>query len=406
MLTSDQSIVVYDRGRALPDRLTRLAHGHYLGLAGKMLAVYRTGIGRTRKELHRSVEGVFADEPDCEIRRIRAFAKLLDERSVYETDRQGRASKLRVAVFSMAAPSHPLVRVPDRLFETGETAVKERIARDLGRPWDEIERGLYADVIDHQPLREFPGYEHSQDLLSRYNVAQVQAALYRAERMEIVARGDFKTILRYAKLAKLLHDLRREGPSVYRITLAGPASVLWETRRYGVNLARFLPALLASRGWTMEAVIRTPWGRKARLSLSEKDGLRSHLPPPEEFDSSVEQAFSEKFGQARDGWTLHREAEILHEGQTAFVPDFVFRHEDGAEVLFEIVGFWTPEYLAHKRETLRRFRGKRILLAVSEPLVRKDIPIPGEVLVYKTALKIEPVIEALERLRSAKPLQD
>jgi hypothetical protein len=28
------------------------------------------------------------------------------------------------------------------------------------------------------------------------------------------------------------------------------------------------------------------------------------------------------------------------------------------------VGFWTPEYLARKRETLRRFRGHNALLAV------------------------------------------
>jgi len=150
----------------------------------------------------------------------------------------------------------------------------------------------------------------------------------------------------------------------------------------------------------MRAVVQTPWRSRAVLQLSSRDGYRSHLPPPEEFDSTVEESFANKFGEERDDWRLLREAEIVHEGQTAFVPDFVFRHEDGTEVLFEIVGFWTPEYLAAKRETLRRFRGRNILLAVPQRSVREKAIIPDNVIVYKTALKLGPVMEALERIRT------
>jgi hypothetical protein len=177
--------------------------------------------------------------------------------------------------------------------------------------------------------------------------------------------------------------------------------VLSETRRYGVNLARFVPALLACKGWKMEAKLQTPWGGKAKLALSDEDGLKSHLPPPEEFDSSVEEGFARKWGDGpRDGWTLHREAAIVHHYQTAFVPDFVFRHEDGTEVLFEIVGFWTPEYLDHKREVVREFRKKhRILLAVREQSLRDGASIPEEVIVYKAALTLGPVLQALARVR-------
>jgi predicted nuclease of restriction endonuclease-like RecB superfamily len=399
MLTNAHAIVAYDRGRAVPDRLTRKAHAHYVGYAAKMLAVYRSGAGRPRGDLHRSVEGIFADEADCPPRRIQAFCKLLDDAGVFATDPQGRAAALRLSVFGRAAAFHPLVREPDRLFESGEEAVKARIAKDLGRPWAEIEADLYADVIGAQRLLRFEGYPSPEALLSRYNVAQLQACLYRAERMSVTATGDFKTILRYAKLARLLHDIRRLGPSLYRMDLSGPASALGETRRYGVAMARFVPALLACRGWEMRAQLSAPWGGKARLELSWMDGLTSHLPAPEEFDSAVEEAFAKKFGAEREGWRLFREAEIVHEGQTAFVPDFVFRHADGAEVLFEIVGYWTPEYLAAKRETYRTFRGRRILMAVPARSLREDAAIPEDVLVYKSAIKIGPVLEALERMR-------
>jgi predicted nuclease of restriction endonuclease-like RecB superfamily len=212
-----------------------------------MLEVYRNGIGRQRRELHRQVEAVFADEPDCPIRRIQAFCKLLDDKSVYRTDPKGQAAQLRLKVFSLAAKLHPLVTEADRLFEHGEAESKTRIAEELGKPWPEIEAGLYADVMAFQPLASFEGYPDGPALLSRYNVAQLQACLYRAESMTVEAAGDFKTILRYAKLARLLHEIRPLGPSRYRIAFSGPASILRETRSYGVNFARFLPALLACR---------------------------------------------------------------------------------------------------------------------------------------------------------------
>lgn len=406
MLTSEHAIVVYDRGRALPDRLTRGAHGHYLAHAKRLLSVYQTGIGRTRRELHRSIDGILADESDCEARRIRSFAKLLDDAGQFDTDRYAKASKLRLDVFERAARFHPIVHTPDRLFETGEQEVKSQIAHDLGRPWHEIDAELYADVIDLQPLRSFKGYPSPEALLSRYNVAQLQACLYRAEWMVVIARADFKTILRHLKLARLLHEVEKQGPSLYRIKISGPLSILRETRRYGVNLARFLPSLLTCKEWEMEALVKTHWDGKAKLSLSSRDGFQSHLPEPELFDSSLEEDFAKKFGQERDGWRLFREAEIVHEGQTAFVPDFVFRHVDGTEALFEIVGFWTPEYLAHKRETLRRFRERRILMAVPARSIRENATIPGDVLVYKSAIKIGPVMEALERFRTNVPGHD
>ena len=145
----------------------------------------------------------------------------------------------------------------------------------------------------------------------------------------------------------------------------------------------------------------SPWKTKARLELNDRDGFKSHLPPAEEFDSTVEEAFAAKFGPERDGWRLIREGEILHQGQSVFVPDFVFRHQDGTQVLMEIVGFWTPEYLASKRQTLLQFRQHHILIALPERSVREDATVGGNVILYKTALKLQPVLETLERCRAA-----
>ena len=401
MLTKELAIADYDfqAGRVLPDRLTRQQHAQYLDYAERMLHVYRNGIGRTRRELRRAVWQILADEDDCPARRIDAFCKLLDDAGRYQRDTRGRAAALRREVFHMAAVKHPLVRKADRLFETEETRVKAEIATRLGRPWAEIDRELFADVMEFHRLARFEGYADGPALLARYNVAQVQAALFGAVSMTVWASDDFKTILRYAKLARLMHAIVRQGEGRYRLHFDGPASVLRETRRYGAAMARFLPALIACASWRLHAVIHTRRrGWTMGLDLSSNDGLNSHLPAPEMFDSHVEESFAEKWGEEkRDGWRLVREGEILHQGQKVFVPDFVFRHDDGRQVRMEIVGFWTPEYLEAKVRTLRAFQHERILLAVAEPATKRIAELPAEAIPYKSALLIKDVLGGLEQ---------
>jgi uncharacterized protein len=399
MLLSEHAIVVFERGRAIPDRLTRQAHARYPAYAGQMLRAYRQGIGRTRRALHQAVERILADEPDCDPRRVQAFAKLLDDLGEFDTDRAGRAARLRLQVFGLAAAYHPLVAARGNMFEHEEAEVKTKIASELGRSWDEIESALYADVIDEQRLRTFGTDYDETALLARYNVAQTQACLYRAAKMTIEAAADFKPIIRAAKLAGLLHEITRLGPSRYRIFLSGPASVLRRTRSYGVNMAKILPVLLACADWKMTAEIEAPFGRPALLGLSPADGLSSRASSPPEYDSELERKFAANFGAKRDGWTLIREGGIIHAGQRVFIPDFVFRHEDGTEVLFEIVGFWTPQYLAHRLDTLKFCRGQPLLLAAPINIAAELPALPECIITFAHAIKVPPLLERLERIR-------
>jgi hypothetical protein len=288
------------------------------------------------------------------------------------------------------------------LFGKDEQQVKAEIAAALNMSWEEIDSRLFADIIECHRLREFAGYLDGAALLARYNVAQAQAALFDALEMTVWAREDFKTILRYAKLARLLHTIRRDGEESYVIRFDGPASLLRETRRYGAAMARFLPALIACRGWRMHALVRrrgASWVN--RFELSPGDGLTSHLPPPDEFDSSLEEAFAEKWGvEPREGWSLVREGDLLHREQRVFVPDFVLRHADGRRVLLEIVGFWTPEYLNAKLRTLDMFRKERIVIALAgsprHAAFDAQLAATGASLIrFKSSLAVKSVVEFL-----------
>jgi predicted nuclease of restriction endonuclease-like RecB superfamily len=400
MLTKDLAVANLDfhRFRIEPDRLTQQKHGHYLAVVEAMLRVYQTGTGLRRRDLHRRIQNLFTEIPDCPPRRIDAFCKLLDDQSVYDDSGRKKAPALRREVFGRAAAHHPLVQTADTLFDSTISGVQQKISAELGKPWHEIEDQLFADVIEFHRLKEFPGYPDARAFLSRYNVAQVQVALFSAVSMQLRVSANFKQILRAIRLAQLMHSITRISDSVFDIQIDGPASVLRETRRYGVQMARFLPALVASSGWSLEARIAVSGRLRMTLELRDTDRLRSNISPETEFDSTIEQEFSEKWGtDPREGWTLFRESEFLFAGQKTFVPDFVFHHVTGVKVYFEIVGFWTPEYLQARQKTMLTFSEYPVMIAVHHLAQHlfTDLTASHRVITYKTTLTVKPVVETL-----------
>ncbi|MFO1065894.1 MAG: DUF790 family protein [Pirellulales bacterium] len=402
MLTREMAISTFQNNRIVPDRLTRARHAHYPDLAARMLDVYRNGIGCTREELHRDLRAVFSDEVDCPVRRIEAFCKLLDEESEYEHESGTRAAELRIKVFRAAARLHPLVVEADPWFEHEESTAKEQIAAELNTTWPELSSKLFCDLLQFHRLKSFHDDFTPRDLLARYNVAQVQVCLFDAVKMKVQVQTDFKEVLRYAKLAGLMHRIERSGEG-YVLEFDGPASLLQSTHRYGTAMAKFLPGLLACRRWRMKALLKIArWNRHAVMELDSDCGLSSRTAVVQDFDSSVEQKFAEKWGtEPREGWSLERESEILHAGQKVFIPDFTFQHTDGRRVCLEIVGFWTPEYLQQKLATLETFREHRLLLAVQESSSEMFEGHSEKLVRYKTVLKVDAVLEKLRNFEAS-----
>lgn len=405
MLTSQQALAHFDyaTGRVYPDRLSRVRHQEYLEIAERLLEIYRSGIGQTRQLLHQRVEEVFKELDDCPQRRISALIKLLEDRCQYGTDGKRQAAKLRLAVFQAAAPHHPLSERSPGIFGSQQIEVKRQIARDWKMSWPELERKLFCDVMEFHTLESFEGYSDGMELLARYNVAQVQAGLYRAVRMTLWARSDLKAIIRLVKLSRLMHTITRGPDGTYRFSLNGPASALRATRRYGVSMAKMIPGLLACRDWKMNALIPVgKSGRQLALQLTSQDGLTSPSQATDEFDSEVEADLMQKWNEVSlPAWKLTRESELLVHAQKVFTPDFVATHETGRQVFMEIVGYWTPEYLKSKVETLKCFSEHRILVIAQEEarptLSQLPLETQESIVWYKSnRIPIQQVLEALQ----------
>ncbi|HEU5320272.1 MAG TPA: DUF790 family protein, partial [Methylomirabilota bacterium] len=321
--------------------------------------------------------------------------KLLDDVATYEWPSAGRCAERRVEVFEAAAACHPVLDAGAGLALLAEAFTPA--PADHG----EAVAALYADYPEYHRLAAFPPGYTAAALRADYDLAQAQALLYSATRVTVEAGRDFKHILRYARLARLLHRVERLGGDRWRFVFDGPSSVLRRTRAYGVDFARFLAALVRLADWRLQAEIqlRPDW-RPFTFTLTAGDGLGVGRAAPPEFDSEVEAAIARKFGRERAGWRLLREGAVLDlGGGSVLVPDFVFRHADGTEVVLEIVGYWTPEYLADKLGRLRTVRGVKLLVAVPRALALRAGALPAAVLAFKRRLLLRDLLPRLEGFR-------
>ncbi len=144
--------------------------------AGRMLEVYRSGLNRMRRHLHRDIHAIFNDEVECPTRWIDAFCKLLDGASEYAGIPSQQAARLRMQVFRKGASRHPLVNYADRWFENQEDDAKRQIAAEMSEEWSRIERRLFGDLPEAHRLERFNDFVSPVALRARYNVAQTQFA--------------------------------------------------------------------------------------------------------------------------------------------------------------------------------------------------------------------------------------
>jgi len=82
----------------------------------------------------------------------------------------------------------------------------------------------------------------------------------------------------------------------------------------------------------------------------------------------VEERFAREFRRLAPVWDVTREPEPIAAGGTLIFPDFALRHRSdlAREWLLEIVGFWTPDYVARKLALYRSAGLPNLILCIDE----------------------------------------
>lgn len=403
MLPSELLSYRYNGEEVVPKRLA--LDNTNLAMARETITLFGDCRGLQRIDLDEQLEVLEGEDTDYRIKRGLAHI-LANAFCRFETVSPLEPQVLREKVFAHSAMNSPGKEATLSAVQRVAEALTEELRREV-RP-EQVEAGLYADLSNHQLMTEYQE-PTPEALLHRYNLAQVQGVLYRAEQLTLTAHrndpGEYKLLFRYLKLFQLMSYIEGHVEHGFTITVDGPTSLFKASTRYGLALAKLLPALLHVTRWSMVAQLKprgtydgTP--ETARFSLDSTCKLVSHYPPGKTYDSILEQAFTESWAKTKTEWQLEREVDLVPIPGSVMVPDFRLVHPDGRSYLLEIVGYWRPEYLKKKFAQVRKSGRSDLILAVSERLnlegagIKLD-NVPAKIVWFKGKVSPKDVLEAI-----------
>jgi predicted nuclease of restriction endonuclease-like RecB superfamily len=329
----------------------------YRPAAEQVIETYEPG--RTRAEIEAAVSDL---ETHDTFKLVRGLSKLLDRRSEFEHRAPEPPQRLREAVF-------------ERGFVTDDSergTVIEQVARDHDLEAAAVETSLWADR-ESEAVLVTPPEIGPLELLQQYNLSLTQTLLFDAQELEFTASDNYQEIFGLIGYLGLMYRVDDD----LAVTVTGPASLFSKTRKYGTTLAKLIPAIMKAEEWSITAQVETEVSDETRIYEFDLDDSQESLFPErtavDSFDSEVERDFATRINSLADGWTVEREPTILRTGTSVMIPDFAFTRERFAEgepaFYLEVVGFWTPEYLAEKLEKVRIVESEHpLMLAVNETL--------------------------------------
>lgn len=403
MLPTDLLISRQNGETIIPKRLPIAAD--YLAIAKEQITCFQESIGQTKGELSQKLLILEGDSPDYKIKR--GFAHLLTNHFAnFEIISPLEPQELRKRVFEQAANFVPIPQ--------NRSLILEKIAQQLSQELNQeifpvaLEKGLYADLAENKILTQFDA-PTPENLIHRFNLSQIQGIFYRASYLIINVHrndpGEYKYLFRYLKLFRLMTYIEGDADTGFTITIDGPTSLFKANSRYGIEIAKLIPALLHVTHWNLKAQLQykdsyTGTIKKQQFNLEDNCGLVSHYSPGKPYDSMLEESFAKRWLQLKTEWQLEREVDLVPLPGGVMIPDFRLVHPDGRVFLLEIVGYWRPEYLQKKFLQVKSAQANNLILAVSERLNLEKAGVkfqnlPAQVIWFKDKLSPQAVLEVL-----------
>ncbi|MBI3108242.1 MAG: DUF790 family protein, partial [Candidatus Rokubacteria bacterium] len=139
-------------------------------------------------------------------------------------------------------------------------------------------------------------------------------------------------------------------------------------------------------------------GRRLALELRPGDPIFPAV-EPRRYDSRLEEHFARDFRRLAPEWDVVREPEPVPVGSTLIFPDFALQHRTDAarRWLLEIVGFWTPDYVANKLALYRRARLTNLILCLDEDrnCAEADLPSAAPVVRFRRRVDATAVLRCV-----------
>jgi len=364
-------------------------------LAGRVLGTFQGHVGRERGALRDALRDLEGEAEDFKL--VRGLAHLVERDAGFEVRAPVDPERARRTAFT-AAEEVGVVHEDERAAALAEAARK--FPGDVSP--EALADALHADRETREVVAAVPDRWTPERLVAQYNLSLAMTALFDATELRVTC-SDPRRLVSAVKRLGLLYEVVATDDG-REVVLTGPDAVFRHTRRYGTRFARVLRTVAKTADWRVEATVDDR-GTERRLVLTDEDLDVPDADPVTEvsFDSGVEREFAQRFQALDLDWALVREPDVLAAGaDRLMVPDFAFEYAYGDErVYFEIMGFWTPEYVEKKLDQLAETEETLLVavdrdLGVGEEIAARD----HRVVEYAGSVRVKDVVNALRDLEA------
>lgn len=213
---------------------------------------------------------------------------------------------------------------------------------------------IYGDLPSNERMIGFPTHISPKNLLNRYNIGLVQGLLLHAGEIEITIKNppaeELRRLFKYLKFCRLLAEIRVNSKKQLKIVVSGPLNLFSDSRKYGLQLATFFPAITNMPEWKISTELKLEHGRGGKLSLDQKSGLVSHYRSYSAYIPEEIRLFYRHFKEKSTQFTLEESGSFITlSGGEVIFPDLTFKSVATGNI-YQLELF----HRYHKHQLLRR----------------------------------------------------
>ena len=319
-----------------------------------LVETFRASLHAPKHEIEQSLSPLLNSIPDRKL--AAGLFKIYDDRCVYSGNSEFDWPAMRRTLFARSSVMLGSCKEGDPFSD-----FRNDVFAAAGESVIPLAENIYADLPEFELLMQTcdltPAF-----LLEKYNTILVQSLVLHADcikvRIEEPDSAKMRRFFKYLRFFRLLAESLEcsqwsgNAPGLVELRIDGPASILDQSAKYGLQLASFLPALFCMSKWKFSCVLDLNGEKK--LKLDQGSGLaaqfgRFGIHIPEEV-----KMFVKLFPERIPDWKIVPESPFLrgHRRQEFVFPDMMFRKE-GKTAYLELFHRWHIRQLEDRLKFLR-----------------------------------------------------
>lgn len=348
-----------------------------LAFATSIVKTYQDSLRFPRSEIQDSLVPLINSQRDLKL--AKGILKLYDDLCEFSGDSSVDYAAMRRTLFAVSS----------RMLETCEPGdsyadFRTDVFREAGEGVVPLSDNIYLDLPDYEQLVKIPELT-PELLLEKYNTALAQSLVLFATSLDLTIEepdgARMRRFFKYLKFFRLLADVSKSSkwenaaPSVIRLKIDGPASILDAASKYGLQLASFLPAVFQLSKWKFSCDLKLR-DKSLRFSLDDSCGLRQRFGRLGIYVPEEVRMFATLFAERYPDWALTSDSPFLkgRRGQTFVFPDITFS-KGKRKIYLELFHKWHSRQLTERLEFLTSNPSVPLVLGVERQLLHANPPL-------------------------------